>query len=71
MRNSAEIRVWMLRKGHTVESIRKELGYTNNSSVSLTISGRRNTRRVLEWLRDQGCPVRHLALPKALREAAS
>ena len=52
-RNTAEIKVWMLRNGHTIESIRKTLGYANNSPVSLTISGKRSTRRVLSWLREQ------------------
>ena len=68
-RNPAEIKVWMLRNGHTIESIRKALGYANNTSVSLTITGARSTKRVLEWLRAQGCPERYLGLPRKMREA--
>lgn len=70
-RNTAEIKVWMLRNGHTIESIRKTLGYANNSPVSLTISGKRSTRRVLSWLREQGCPARYLDLPRQMRERAA
>lgn len=64
MRNSTEIRVWMLRNGHTVESIRLALGHANHTPVSLTISGKEDTRSVLRYLVDQGCPAKYLNLPK-------
>ena len=64
MRNSKEIKVWMIRNDHTVESIRQALGYRNHMSVSLTISGEKSSRKVLQYLKDQGCSVQYLALPK-------
>lgn len=70
MRNTTEIRVWMLRHGHTIDSIRKALGYANHTPVSLTISGQENLRKVLLYLRDQGCPEEYLDMPKDMKEAA-
>lgn len=64
MRNSAEIKVWMLRNGHTINSITEALGYKNNSSVSTTIGGKRNARKVLFWLLANGCPEKYLSLPQ-------
>lgn len=70
MRNSTEIQVWMLRNGHTVESIRRDLGYKNHTSVSLTIAGGRNSKLVLDYLLDKGCPAKHLGLHKRMEKAA-
>ena len=30
-----------------------------------------STRRVLSWLREQGCPARYLDLPRQMRERAA
>lgn len=70
MRNSTEIQVWMLRNGHTVESIRKELGYKNHTPVSLTIAGDRNSKLVLDYLLDKGCPAKHLGIQRRMDKAA-
>lgn len=70
MRRSIEIRVWMLRNGHSIESIRKKLGHANATPVSLTIAGKRDNRRVLRYLQEQGCPERLLNLPKDMEKAA-
>jgi len=64
LRDSKEIRVWMIRNGHTIESIRQSLGYANHTSVSLTIAGQRNHRKVLDHLLELGCPEQHLDLPQ-------
>lgn len=69
MRNSIEIRIWMLRNNHTVDSTRRALGYRNHTPVSLTIDGKSNLRKVLKYLKDQGCPERHLNLPKDMEKA--
>lgn len=69
MRNSAEIKVWMLRNGHTINSITEALGYKNNSSVSTTIGGKRNARKVLFWLLANGCPEKYLAIPRKMKRA--
>lgn len=70
VRNSAEIRVWMIRNGHTINSIRTDLQYRTHTPVSLTISGARNLRKVLRYLLEQGCPARYLALPGDMRKSA-
>lgn len=70
MRNSTEIRIWMLRNGLTVDSTRKALGYRNHTPVSLTIDGKKNLRKVLAYLREMGCPEQFLALPEDMRKAA-
>ena len=71
MRNSQEIKVWMLRNGHTINSITQALGYRNNSSVSTTIAGQRHATRVLQYLLEQGCPERLLDLPERMRQQTS
>ena len=70
MRNSKEIRVWMIRNGHTTESIRKALGYSSHTPVSLTIAGSRNSLRVLGYLLKHGCPAKHLGLPEHMEKVA-
>lgn len=63
MRNTTEIRVWMLRNGHTVESIRAALGYRSHAPVSSTINGDRNQQKVLRHLLELGCPREYLGIP--------
>lgn len=70
MRNSKEIRVWMIRNGHTIESIRLALGYANHTTVSLTIAGQRNHQKVLAYLLELGCPEQDLDLPGRINKAA-
>lgn len=70
MRNSTEIRVWMIRNGHTIQSISKSLGYKSHTPVSLTISGKINFRKVLQFLQNSGCPEIHLDLPKKMVKIA-
>jgi len=70
MRNSTEIRIWMIRNQLTVDSTRRALGYRNHTPVSLTIDGKKNLRKVLQYLKDQGCPEQYLALPENMERAA-
>lgn len=70
MRNTIEIEIWMMRKKMTVGQIRQDLGYRSHACVSLTIAGKRNTRRVLQYLKDAGCPRDLLDLPKDMEDAA-
>ncbi len=70
MRNSTEIRIWMLRNGLTIDSTRKALGYRNYTPVSLTIDGKKNLRKVLHYLKELGCPEQFLALPKDMQKDA-
>lgn len=59
----------MIRNGHTVESIRQAIGYANHTSVSLTIAGQRNHRKVLAHLMELGCPEEYLDLPTGMNKA--
>ncbi len=70
MRDATEIRIWMLRNQLTVDSTRRALGYRNHTPVSLTIDGKKNLRKVLQYLKDQGCPEQYLGLPKDMEKAA-
>lgn len=65
-RNHLEIWYWMRRHGHTFTSIAAGLGYATHTPVWLTIHGHKNLKKVLKYLRDQGCPEKHLALPKGM-----
>jgi hypothetical protein len=60
----------MLRHQMTVDSARRALGYRNHTPVSLTIDGKKNLRKVLQYLKDQGCPEHYLDLPKSMEKAA-
>ncbi len=69
-RNSVEIRVWLKRNGFKLATIQKALGYRDNKTVWATIEGQENNRKVLSWLKEQGCPRKYLALPDDMRRAA-
>lgn len=62
-RLATEIKVWMLRNGLSMADIARRIGVSRNL-VSITINGRRNNRKVLHALLDQGCPADLLALPE-------
>ncbi|MFZ5775075.1 MAG: XRE family transcriptional regulator [Thermodesulfobacteriota bacterium] len=70
MRNTLEIEIWMKRKKITVAQIQRALEFANHGVVGDTIAGRRNNRRVLQYLFNKGCPARYLGLPADMREAA-
>ncbi len=61
-RNSKEIKVWLLRKGFSVTEIARIAG-VERTNVSKTIAGKRNNRKALQWLINEGCPKSYLALP--------
>lgn len=68
-RNVKEIKVWLIRKGlrpkDVVAATKQERSYTTK-----TINGQRNNPVVLQWLKDNGCPEKHLGLPaKMLKES--
>lgn len=70
MRNTVEIKKWMLDEGLYVAQIQRNLGFKAHSLVSDTIAGRKDNRKVLRFLLDRGCPVELLALPEDMKEAA-
>ncbi|MHB1350077.1 MAG: helix-turn-helix domain-containing protein [Desulfobulbaceae bacterium] len=68
-RNVKQIKIWMIRRGLREKDIVAATGedqrYVNN-----TLNGRKNSRKVLQFLRDSGCPERYLALPADMQAAA-
>jgi len=62
-----QARVWMLEKGIRSVDIQNALHMNNHNLVSDTLAGRRNNRRVLRYLLEQGCPSEYLALPKDIK----
>lgn len=63
------IKKWLHEKGITLSYIAETLGI-NAGIVSSTIRGLRNTRQVLKWLSDKGCPVKYLSLPEDMKTNA-
>ena len=67
-RRPYRIREWLIeKKGMTMAELGREIS-VDRAVVSATIRGARNDRRVLLWLRDNGCPLKHLSLPEDLKE---
>lgn len=60
------IKKWLHEKGLTLADIATTLDI-NPGIVSATIRGVRNTRQVLKWLIDKGCPAKILSLPDDLK----
>lgn len=69
-RNSVEIRVWMVRNHITYSEIMRDLGLSDMKQIRLTVGGKRNHRKTLEWLKNKGCPRRFLAIPHSFKRAA-
>lgn len=63
------IKKWLHEKSFTLADIATALG-TDASIVSATIRGVRNTRQVLKWLSDKGCPAKYLSLPADMKTNA-
>jgi predicted XRE-type DNA-binding protein len=60
---TVEIKIWMLRNGFRQAQVAADLG-VSRPLVSMTIHGHGKNRRVLDWLRDRGCPAEYLDLPR-------
>lgn len=59
------IKAWLRENGITLADISAALGI-HPGIVSATIRGIRNTRQVLKWLADKGCPAEIISLPDDL-----
>lgn len=68
-RESKEIRKFLIDHDLGVNEIARELNI-NHASVSRTINGRENSRKVLSLLIKKGCPAAYLALPEDMEVAA-
>jgi hypothetical protein len=64
-----EARAWMVLQGIRAVHIQREMGYPRTGQVNDTLQGRRNDRRVLQWLLDKGCPAAYLKLPAGMAKA--
>lgn len=63
-------KAWMVDNEIRVVDIQRDLKMKNHNLVSDTMAGRRDHRRVLQYLLDKGCPSEYLALPDDMRAAA-
>lgn len=61
---------WLRQKKIKQVDIQIALGHRSPTQVCETLAGRRHDRQVLQWLIDNGCPERYLALPADMRRAA-
>jgi hypothetical protein len=68
-RNVKQIKKWMIDRELRVKDIVTATG-EERTYVTKTINGSRNNRKVLKYLADNGCPIKHLALPDDMQEAA-
>ncbi len=66
-RKIIDIKIWLLRRKARISDIALRTG-VSRASVSKTINGTRNSRPVLRWLRDNGCPAEYLALPDDMQK---
>lgn len=69
MRESKEIRKWMIDADISVIDIARDLE-VSHTLVCLTITGQKHNRKVLRYLVDKGCQVQFLALPADMKKAA-
>lgn len=60
------VKKWLYDQGIALAAIARDLG-VHPGIVSSTIRGTRNTRHVLKWLLEKGCPVEILSLPDDLK----
>lgn len=70
MRNTIQIKIWMLHNNIKCVDIQRAFGMRSMTQAWGTINGDRSDRRVLAWLLEHGCPARYLDLPGDMREAA-
>ena len=63
-----QARVWMLTHDIRSVDIQRALAMKNHNLVSHTLTGKRNNRRVLQYLVERGCPVEYLDIPEKLRK---
>jgi len=70
MRDTQKIRAWMAENRWGFSDIARALGMGHVTHVWETVEGKRNSRKVLQWFIDNGCPTGYLGLPEWMKEAA-
>lgn len=63
LRQPYRIREFLAEKGLTMAAVALEIG-VNSSTVSYTVRGSKNNKRVLDYLHSLGCPAKYLSMPK-------
>lgn len=64
-----QAKAWMVLNNIRNVDIKKALAMNNHTIVIETLAGKRNDRRVLQFLLAKGCPVSYLAIPQNMVEA--
>jgi hypothetical protein len=62
------VKAWMVMNNINGRHIQRALGHKWLTQVSETLSGIRDHRKVLAYLRDKGCPISYLQLPDDMKE---
>lgn len=62
------VRHWMIDNDLRPADIQRALDHKSHSMVVETLTGVRDHRQVLKWLRDNGCPIDALRLPEDMKE---
>lgn len=60
------IREFLAARGSNMSKIADTLGISRQV-VQATVRGNRNNRKVLQLLKEMGCPEQHLSLPEDMR----
>jgi len=61
--NTLEVKIWLLKKGIKQVDIAKELGISK-ATVCKVVNGKDKSSRVVNWLRQHGCPESYLSSRK-------
>lgn len=67
--NALEIKVWMVRSGIRQADIAQDLKVSENL-IWLTVNGKERNYRVIQWLREYGCPKDFLGSSRVKHERA-
>ncbi len=64
MRDTKKIREWMTKNRWRFVDIARGIGTKSVTHAWETVEGKRNSRRVLQWFINNGCPKGYLGLPE-------
>ncbi len=70
MRDTKKIREWMFDNRWRLVDIARDLKIKHVTHIWETIEDKRNSRRVLRWFIDNGCPKGYLGQPDNIKEVA-
>jgi len=70
-KDRSKARGWLAERSISLVNIQRAIGHRQLTQTSETVNGWRNSRAVLSYLLDLGCPAEYLDLPDDMREAAA